>query len=134
MILQSTKEYKYIIGNAIPSKIETLFNTTPSLFINPIFTVAFIASLLVGNTTFFVRNSDVTNTKPDPEGINKALRLLNSKKALYVGDGVSDILAGKNAQIDTVGVLYSNRKDQIIAANPTYTIKDLNEILVILVE
>lgn len=76
----------------------------------------------------------VSNPKPDPEGINKAIKLVNGKKALYVGDGVSDILAGKNAGIDTVGVLYSNRKQQIIDANPTYTIKDLNQLLVILVE
>ena len=75
-----------------------------------------------------------SNPKPDPEGINKALKLLNSKKALYVGDGVGDIMAGKNAGIDTVGVLYSNRKEQIIASEPTYTIKDLNDILIILTE
>ena len=76
----------------------------------------------------------VSNPKPDPEGINKALKLLNGKKALYVGDGIGDIKAGKNAGIDTIGVLYSNRQELIIAENPTYTIKDLNEILLILVE
>ena len=53
---------------------------------------------------------------------------------MYVGDGVGDILAGKNANIDTVGVLYSDRVDQIIAAEPTYTINDLNQLLIILAE
>ena len=62
------------------------------------------------------------------------MKQLNSKKALYVGDGVGDILAGQNAGIDTVGVLYSDRADQIIAANPTYTITDLNKLLIILAE
>ena len=39
-----------------------------------------------------------------------------------------------NSGIDTVGVLYSDRVDQIIAAEPTYTINDLNQLLIILAE
>ncbi|MDE7162281.1 MAG: prolipoprotein diacylglyceryl transferase [Anaeroplasmataceae bacterium] len=81
-----------------------------------------------------IGEEDVTNPKPDPEGILKAMDALHSKKALYVGDGVGDIEAGKNAQIDTVGVLYSDRKDKILAAEPSYTIHSLNEIMTILVE
>lgn len=81
-----------------------------------------------------IGEEDVKNPKPDPEGINKAVRMLDSKKALYVGDGIGDIEAGKNANIDTIGVLYSNRKEAIIAANPTYVIENLNQILTILVE
>ena len=81
-----------------------------------------------------IGEDEVENVKPDPEGILKAMSTLNSKRALYVGDGVGDILAGKNANIDTIGVLYSDRKQQIIDADPTYTINNLNEILNILVE
>ena len=81
-----------------------------------------------------IGEDNVEHPKPDPEGILRAMEVLHSKKALYVGDGVGDILAGKNAGIDTIGVLYSNRKEQIIAAEPTYTIQNLNEILSILVE
>lgn len=81
-----------------------------------------------------IGEEDVANPKPDPEGILKAMKILNSKKALYVGDGVGDIEAGKNAKIDTIGVLYSDRKDKILAAEPTYTIRNLSEILMILVE
>ncbi|MDE7106482.1 MAG: prolipoprotein diacylglyceryl transferase [Anaeroplasmataceae bacterium] len=81
-----------------------------------------------------IGEEDVTNPKPAPEGILKAMDLLHSKKAVYVGDGVGDIEAGKNAGIDTIGVLYSDRKQQIIDAAPTYTINGLNDILQILVE
>ena len=81
-----------------------------------------------------IGEEDVKNPKPDPEGILEAMKKLNSKKALYIGDGVGDILAGKNANIDTVGVLYSDRKQQIIDAEPTHTINNLNELLIILVE
>ena len=63
-----------------------------------------------------------------------ALAACGSKKALYVGDGVGDIEAGKAAGIDTVGVLYSKRKEQILAASPTYTIKNLADLLPILTE
>lgn len=89
---------------------------------------------LLDKMEVIVAEEDVANPKPDPEGILKAVKLLNGKKALYVGDGVGDIQAGKNAGVDTIGVLYSERKEAIIAENPTYTIKDLSQILIILVE
>ena len=81
-----------------------------------------------------IGETEVKNPKPDPEGINEAIRQLKSKKAMYVGDGVGDIKAGKNANIDTVGVLYSNRTEQILAEEPTYTIENLNQLLIILAE
>lgn len=81
-----------------------------------------------------IGEEEVVNPKPAPEGILMALEALSAKKALYIGDGVGDIEAGKNAGIDTIGVLYSERKQQIIDAQPTYTIKHLNDVLNILVE
>lgn len=81
-----------------------------------------------------IGEDDVKNPKPDSEGILAAMEALHSKKALYVGDGIGDIRAGKNASIDTIGVLYSERKEEIKAEQPTYTINDLSEILTILME
>lgn len=89
---------------------------------------------MLDNMRVVIGEEDVQNPKPDPEGILKAMEILHSKKALYVGDGVGDIEAGKNAGIDTIGVLYSDRKEAILAAEPTYTIKSLSDILKILVE
>ena len=89
---------------------------------------------MLENVRVVIGEEDVKTPKPDPEGILKAMEMLHSKKALYVGDGVGDIEAGKNAKIDTIGVLYSDRKEQIIAAEPTYTIQNLSDILAILVE
>lgn len=89
---------------------------------------------MLDNMRVVIGEEDVQNPKPDPEGILKAMETLHSKKALYVGDGVGDIEAGKNAGIDTIGVLYSDRKEAILAAEPTYTIQSLNDILKILVE
>jgi pyrophosphatase PpaX len=47
---------------------------------------------------------DVTNHKPDPEVVNKAIDILNAKKeeTLIIGDGPKDIQAGKLAGITTV--------------------------------
>ena len=39
-----------------------------------------------------------------------------------------------NSGIDTVGVLYSERADAIIASEPTYTISNFNDLLIILAE
>ncbi|MDE6585047.1 MAG: prolipoprotein diacylglyceryl transferase [Anaeroplasmataceae bacterium] len=89
---------------------------------------------MLDNMRVVIGEEDVQSPKPDPEGILKAMEILHSKKALYVGDGVGDIEAGKNAGIDTIGVLYSDRKEAILAAEPTYTIKNLSDILKIIVE
>ena len=81
-----------------------------------------------------IGEKDVTAPKPNPEGIHNAMKQLKSKKAMYIGDGLVDIAAGKNAGVDTVGVLYSSRAQAIIDANPTYTIKNFNDLLIILAE
>jgi HAD superfamily hydrolase (TIGR01549 family) len=54
----------------------------------------------------FISADDVENTKPDPEGINKILGELQTspKEAVYVGDLVLDIKAGKNAGLKTIAV------------------------------
>lgn len=53
-----------------------------------------------------VCNEHMTKKKPDPEGIETALRLLNSSAAhcCYVGDSPEDIEMGKRANVMTVGV------------------------------
>lgn len=82
-----------------------------------------------------IGEEDVTQPKPNPEGILKAIEQLGSQHAIYVGDGVGDIQAGKNAQIDTVGVLYTSfREKEILEQEPTYTIHSLSDMNTILVE
>jgi pyrophosphatase PpaX len=53
-----------------------------------------------------ITGDDVDKPKPDPEGINKALTLLNinSSDAIFLGDSDADILAGKQANVYTIGV------------------------------
>lgn len=77
---------------------------------------------------------DVKAPKPAPDGILMAIKELDSKKVLYVGDHVNDILAGKSANVKTCGCLYVSDPDKIIDANPDYTISKLNDLLRICVE
>ncbi|WLD95350.1 HAD family hydrolase [Alkalihalobacillus sp. AL-G] len=53
-----------------------------------------------------ITGDDVNKPKPHPEGINKALKQLNieNNEAIFLGDSDADILAGKAADIYTVGV------------------------------
>ena len=53
-----------------------------------------------------ITGDDVTIPKPHPEGLNKALTQLNIKNtdAIFLGDSDADILAGKEANVHTIGV------------------------------
>lgn len=53
-----------------------------------------------------ITGDDVQFPKPHPEGVNKALSILNVQKeeAVFIGDSEADILAGVQAGIVTIGV------------------------------
>lgn len=53
-----------------------------------------------------ITGDDVRNPKPDPEGLLKALSLLEveSSEAIFVGDSDADVIAGKQSGIFTIGV------------------------------
>lgn len=78
---------------------------------------------------------DVKQAKPNPEGINKALEHFNNvNKAMYVGDHPNDILAGKNANIKTCGVLYSSKSEELTNMHPDYLIGKFTDIYKIVIE
>jgi pyrophosphatase PpaX len=79
----------------------------------------------------------VTNVKPDPEPIFKALEPLGSapEEALMVGDNYHDILAGKNAGTKTAGVAWSIKgRDYIAKYEPDYILEHMTDLLTILGE
>ncbi|MFF2176674.1 HAD family hydrolase [Lysinibacillus sp. NPDC058147] len=53
-----------------------------------------------------ITGDDVINPKPHPEGISKALSLLDVRdnEAMFIGDSDADIQAGSAANVHTVGV------------------------------
>jgi len=53
-----------------------------------------------------ITGDDVIEPKPHPEGVLKALSLLDidNKEAIFIGDSDADILAGMHASVFTIGV------------------------------
>lgn len=70
--------------------------------------------------------------KPDPEIINYIMDQLNVSKedAVIIGDSKSDVLAGKNAGIDTIAVTYGyDKPENLISLNPTCIIDRFDKLL-----
>jgi HAD superfamily hydrolase (TIGR01509 family) len=70
---------------------------------------------------------DVTEHKPSPEPIQKALALLQAKEeeTIYVGDHENDIIAAQKAGISTCAVTYSHRLREMLSYRPDYVIDEL---------
>lgn len=79
-------------------------------------------------------SEDVLKQKPDPEGIEKALRFLSVSKesAVMIGDTDVDIKAGKNAKVKTIGAAYGFHKNEIAKCNPEFVVSDIKDILPII--
>lgn len=68
-----------------------------------------ISLAYLGLNNFFdviVTGDDVEFPKPHPEGVNKALEYLkvSPNEAVFLGDSDADIMAGKQANVHTIGV------------------------------
>ncbi len=86
-----------------------------------------------------VTADDVKNGRPEADMILLAMKdtgITDSEKVMKVGDSAIDIEEGKNANCGmTVGVLTgAQSRAQIQEANPTYILKSLNELRVILLQ
>ena len=74
---------------------------------------------------------DVKIGKPDPEGINKAIALLGSQKAIYLGDNDIDLVSANNAHIDSILVHFAPREvnHPELATYEVNSYKELGEII-----
>ncbi len=82
---------------------------------------------------------DVKHHKPDPEIIEKALKLLGAKKeqAIIIGDSKSDLGAAQNAGIDSLLYFPAHnekfyKKESLLSLNPTYVVDNFNQVLEII--
>ena len=79
-----------------------------------------------------VTGDDVDIPKPHPEGINKALAQLNieSSEAIFLGDSDADILAGKQANVHTIGVQWlPNFQSLEFSVQPNQIFNSINEFI-----
>jgi len=73
----------------------------------------------------------VAEKKPDPGPLNQVLSSfgVSPVKALMIGDGGTDIEAGKRAGVVTCGVTYGlGKKEELVAAKPDFLIDDLRQL------
>ncbi len=130
-------ELEFSLVNIYPHVIETLKEFKMRGFNIGVVTTKFRASALPSLEYFGISKyldiliglDDVTNHKPHPEPIIKALANFEHGLAMMVGDNSSDILAGKNARILTCGVGWSIKKAELETTNPDYWINDFRELI-----
>lgn len=73
----------------------------------------------------------VPRKKPDPAPLHKVLAAFSAApvRALMVGDGDTDIEAGKKAGVVTCGVTYGlGKTEELIAAKPDFLIDDFRQL------
>ncbi|MQR94356.1 HAD family hydrolase [Fictibacillus phosphorivorans] len=79
-----------------------------------------------------ITGDDVSIPKPHPEGLNKALAQLNIKNtdAIFLGDSDADILAGKQANVHTIGVQWlPNYQTLEFGVQPNQMLNNINEFI-----
>lgn len=79
-----------------------------------------------------ITGDDVTMPKPHPEGLNKALVKLHIKntEAVFLGDSDADIQAGKQADVNTIGVQWlPNYQTLEFRVQPDLLLNNVNEFL-----
>lgn len=85
-------------------------------------------------TPFFdtiITFNEVTNAKPHPEPVLKAMKDLHAEpeSTLMIGDNYHDIEAGKRAGVKTAGVAWADKgRAYLEAYHPTYMIEDMRDL------
>jgi phosphoglycolate phosphatase/pyrophosphatase PpaX len=77
-----------------------------------------------------VTGDDVIDPKPHPEGVFKALTLLNVQKedAIFIGDSEADIVAGLQAGVVTIGVQWlEDYQTADFNTQPNQLFKEIND-------
>lgn len=89
----------------------------------------------VGISRYFdlvVSGNDVTDHKPNPEGILRVLEAfsLRPEQALMVGDALADIKASRSAGVRVAAVLWdSYDRERVLRAGPDFVFHDAREML-----
>ncbi|UCF21069.1 MAG: HAD-IA family hydrolase [Gemmatimonadota bacterium] len=90
---------------------------------------------LDGLFTSLVSADDVTEPKPHPQPVIKGLESLDldPADALFVGDSLYDLQAGRAAGVRTAAALWGPfDRDRLAEGTPDYWLEDISELLVIL--
>lgn len=66
--------------------------------------------------TLAIGDRDGVPRKPDPSSLLEAIRLLNCRRPLYVGDSDVDVMTAKNAKVEGIFVTWGFRSREELAA------------------
>lgn len=73
--------------------------------------------------------ASLTNKKPEPIFLERAMADLAVENPLYVGDKETDIIAGQRIGIDTALIRREHNADRTIETEPTYEVTSLDEVV-----
>ena len=79
-----------------------------------------------------VGGDEVLHAKPDPEIIEEHLSFfkIGPDKTIFIGDSISDIIAGKNANVITIAALWGyGEYEELSAQCPDYWLKKPGDLL-----
>ena len=73
---------------------------------------------------------DVKHSKPWPDEVIKAEKLMHHKASYMIGDSIYDIRAGKKAHVKTIGVLTGNfNRKSLKKEKPTLIVKSVKDLI-----
>ena len=76
-----------------------------------------------------IGSDEVTHGKPHPEAVLTAMKKMNATKGYMIGDNVTDIQAGKNAGIKTIGVTWSLKGTRaLLDEHPDYKMESYDDL------
>ncbi len=87
---------------------------------------------LTGMMDVLVCADDVTNPKPHPEPVEKAVKLLDgdARETIYVGDSIHDMQSGRAAGVLTAAALWGPfGRDHLTGASPDYWLATPSDML-----
>ncbi len=116
-LLRLLKSEGYKLGIVTGKAEKSLLISLESLNMNDLFDV-------------IITGDDVSKPKPHPEGVNNALTQLNIKntEAVFLGDSGADIMAGKQANVYTIGVQWlPNYQTLEFSVQPDQMFSSVNE-------
>lgn len=118
IVLKSLKEKGYLLGIVTSKTNYVVYDNIKDLDIEKYFDC-------------IITHNDTSIHKPNPEPILLALEKLNveSMRTIYIGDHENDIIAGRNALVQTGLMAYSYRLEEALLESPNFVFKDLKEIL-----
>jgi phosphoglycolate phosphatase len=75
------------------------------------------------------RMTSLTDKKPSPTYLERAMDDLDVSNPLYVGDKVTDVQAGQRAGLDVAFLRREHNADEPLDADPTYEVSGLDKVV-----